>query len=239
MRLSVPAAHNRLVAAKITRSIDSPAMTTKPKIRILVADDHEALRCGVKALLEGTEIEVAAEAATGQSAVKAALEKDFDLVLLDLRMPDGDGLTALSRIKLDKPDLPILLFSAFDNLASVARAIALGANGFLLKGCSRDELLNAIRIVAAGENIWSKKRCRSASYSLRMATLDGAIEASLSERETEVLRHMAMGLSNKQIAETLKIDSATVSVHVHQILRKLGLVDRTQAAVWAVRNNLV
>ena len=122
-------------------------MPTERKIQILVADDQEMVRCGVKALLAGTEIKVVAEAATGQAAVKLALEKEVDLVLLDVRMPDGDGLTALGRIKLDKPNLPVLLFSAFDNPASVARAIALGASGFLLKGCSRDELLSAIRAV--------------------------------------------------------------------------------------------
>ena len=122
-------------------------MPAERKIRLLVADDQEMVRLGVKALLAGTEIEVVAEAATGQAAIKLALEKDVDLVLLDVLMPDGDGLMVLDRIKLDKPNLPVLLFSAFDNFASVARAIALGARGFLLKGCSRDEFLNAIRIV--------------------------------------------------------------------------------------------
>ena len=157
-------------------------MPTEGKIQILVADDHEMVRFGVKALLAGTEIKVVAEATTGQAAVKLALEKDVDLVLLDVRMPDGDGLTALGRIKLDKPNLPVLLFSAFDNPASVARAIALGASGFLLKDCSRDELLNTIRTVAAGENAWSKEKLRSASRSLRTPRLAGSLEASLSER---------------------------------------------------------
>src|SRR5208282_4115815 len=124
-------------------------MPPESKIQILIADDHEVVRCGVKTLLEGTEIKVVAEATTSQAAVKLALEKDVDVVLLDVRMPDGDGLTALGRIKLDKPDLPVLLFSAFDNPASVARAIALGASGFLLKDCGRDELLSAIRSAAA------------------------------------------------------------------------------------------
>ena len=116
-------------------------MPTEAKIRLLVADDQDMVRQGVKALLAGTEIKVVAEVATGQAAVKHALETEVDVVLLDVRMPDGDGLTALGRIKLDKPNLPVLLFSAFDNPASVARAIALGASGFLLKDCSRDELV--------------------------------------------------------------------------------------------------
>src|ERR1035441_8135690 len=102
-------------------------MPTERKIQLLVADDHEMIRCGVKTLVAGTEIKVIAEAATGQVAVKLALEKEIDLVLLDVRMPDGDGLTALGRIKLDKPKLPVLMFSAFDNPTYVARAVALGA----------------------------------------------------------------------------------------------------------------
>ena len=116
-------------------------MPTERKIQLLIADDHEMVRCGLKTLLAGTEIKVVAEATTGQAAAKFALEKEVDLVLLDVRMPDGDGLAVLGRIKLDKPKLPVLLFSAFDNPASIARAIALGASGFLLKDCSRDELL--------------------------------------------------------------------------------------------------
>ncbi len=118
----------------------------------MIADDHEVVRSGLKSLLAGTEIKVVAEVATGQAAVKYALEHDVDVVLLDVRMPDGDGLTALGRIKLDKPDLPILMFSAFDNPTYIARAVALGASGYLLKGCTRDELVNAIKAAAAGES---------------------------------------------------------------------------------------
>jgi DNA-binding NarL/FixJ family response regulator len=213
-------------------------MLTKPKIRLLVADDQEMVRSGVKVLLVGTEIQVVAEATTGQAAIKLALEKDVDLVLLDIHMPDGDGLTALSRIRLDKPDLPVLLFSAFDNLASVARSIALGAYGFLLKGCSRDEFLNTIRSVAAGEDVWSKERLRSAGRSLRSPRVAGTHEAYLSDREGEVLRLIALGLTNNQIADTLKISCETVREHIKYVFRKIGLMDRTQAAVWAVRNGL-
>jgi DNA-binding NarL/FixJ family response regulator len=214
-------------------------MSTDHKIQILVADDHEMLRLGVKALLAGTEIKVVAEATTGQAAAKLALGKQIELVLLDVCMPDGDGLTALSRIKLDRPELPVLLFSAFDNPASVARAVALGASGFMLKGCPRDEFLSTIRAAAAGENVWTRERLRSVSAALRTPRLAGRLEVSLSEREGEVLRQIALGLTNNQIAERLHIEKPAVPVYVHQILRKVGLADRTQAALWAVRNNLV
>ena len=130
-------------------------MPTEAKIRLLVADDQDVIRQGVKALLAGTEIKVVAEVASGQAAVKQALETEVDVVLLDVRMPDGDGLTALGRIKLDKANLPVLLFSAFDNPASIARAIALGASGFLLKDCAREDLvaLSALRPAAATSGV--------------------------------------------------------------------------------------
>ena len=128
-------------------------MSAETKIRLLVADDQEVIRLGVKKIVEGTEIKVVHEATTGQGAVKTALEKDVDVVLLDVRMPDGDGLTALGRIKLDKPDLPVLMFSAFENSASVAKAFALSASGFLLKTCGPAELLEAIRLGAEGDSI--------------------------------------------------------------------------------------
>ncbi len=213
-------------------------MPIERKIKLLIADDHEMVRCGLKILLAGTEIGVVAEAATGQAAATLALEKEVDVALLDVRMPDGDGLAALGRIKLDKPALPVLLFSAFDNPASVARAIALGASGFLQKGCSREELLRAIRTVAGGENIWSTEKLRSASRSLRTPRFGGSLEVSLSEREGEVLRQIARGATNKQIAVTMNIGCETVKEHVQHIFRKIGLTDRTQAAVWAVRNEL-
>ncbi len=214
-------------------------MPTEAKIRVLVADDQDIIRQGVKSLLAGTEIKVVAEVGTGQAAVKYALEAEVDVVLLDVRMPDGDGLTALGRIKLDKPDLPVLLFSAFDNPASVARAIALGACGFLLKGFSRDELLDSIRTAAKGENVWTREKLRSVSGALRTPRLANNLEVSLSEREGEVLRQMTRGLTNKQIAQTMNISYETVKEHVQHVLRKIGLTDRTQAAVWAVRNELV
>jgi DNA-binding NarL/FixJ family response regulator len=215
----------------------APSMPTERKIQILVADDQELVRCGLKTLLAGTEIKVVAEAATGQAAVKLALENDLDLVLLDVRMPEGDGLTALGRIKVERPQLPVLFFSAFDNPANIARSVALGASGFLLKGCSCDELLSAIRTVAGGESTWNKEILYSASRALRAPQLrNRSLEVCLTEAERDVLRQIACGLTNKQIALELHLKYEKVTEHVLNVLQKSGLVDRTQAALWALRN---
>jgi DNA-binding NarL/FixJ family response regulator len=213
-------------------------MTTN-KIKLLIADDHEVVRSGLKALLAGADIKVVAEVATGADAVKTALETDVDVVLLDIRMPDGDGLTALGRIKLDKPELPILILSTYDNPTYVARAVALGANGFLLKGCTRDELIAAIRTAAAGESAWTRDELRRVTGALATPRLAADVEVPLTQRESEVLRQLAYGLTNKEIAQTLHISYETVKEHVQHILRKIGVSDRTQAAVWAVRKELV
>ncbi|MCS7306848.1 MAG: response regulator transcription factor [Thermoguttaceae bacterium] len=210
------------------------------KIRLLVADDHEMVRLGLKSLLEGTEIEVTQEAATGEEAVRHALTKEVDLVLLDIRMPNGDGLTALGRIKLEKPQLPVLILSSYDNPTYIARAVALGASGYILKGASREELIDAIRKAAKGETIWTRDELRRVSGALatpRLASSD--IEVPLTERESQVLKQLAHGLTNKEIAQALHISYETVKEHVQHILRKIGVTDRTQAAVWAVRKNLV
>jgi DNA-binding NarL/FixJ family response regulator len=213
-------------------------MTPQSKIRLLVADDHEVLRSGVKAMLAGTEIKVIAEVATGQAAVKYALEHEVDVVLLDVRMPDGDGLTALGRIKLDKPDLPILMFSAYDNPTYVARAVALGASGYLLKDCTRDELLIAIRRAAAGESAFTRDELRRMSGALATPRLAADVEVSLTQREGEVLRQLAKGLTNKQIAVALHVSYETIKEHGQHLFRKIGVKDRTQAAVWGVRKGL-
>jgi DNA-binding NarL/FixJ family response regulator len=214
-------------------------MTQQGKIRVLIADDHEVVRNGLKTLLAGTEIKIVAEVASGAAAVKYALEEEVDVVLLDIRMPDGDGLTALGRIKLDKPDLPILVFSNFDNPTYVARAVALGASGYLLKSCTREELLAGIRTAAAGESAWTRDELRRVTGALATPRLTADVEVPLTQRESEVLRQLAYGLTNKEIANTLHISYETVKEHVQHILRKIGVTDRTQAAVWAVRKELV
>jgi len=214
-------------------------MSQPGQIKLLIADDHPVARNGIKALLASTEIKVIAEVASGQAAVKYVSEHAVDVVLMDVCMPDGDGLTALGHIKLDKPNLPVLLFSACDNLASVARAIALGASGFLLKGCTRGELVDAITKVAAGESAFTREALRRVTGALATPRITGDIEVPLTQREAEVLRELANGQTNKEIGTTLHISYETVKEHVQHILRKIGLTDRTQAAVWAVRKGLV
>jgi DNA-binding NarL/FixJ family response regulator len=209
------------------------------KIRLLIADDHEVVRSGLKTLVAGTEVKVVAEVSTGAEAVKYALENELDVVLLDIRMPDGDGLTALGRIKLDKPDMPVLILSTFDNPTYVARAVALGASGYVLKGCTRDQLLSTIRAAAAGESAWTREELRRVTGALATPRLTADVEVPLTQRESEVLRQLAYGLTNKEIAQTLHISYETVKEHVQHILRKIGVTDRTQAAVWAVRKELV
>ncbi len=209
------------------------------KIKLLVADDHEVVRSGLRSMLANTDIKIVAEVGTGNAAVKYALENDVDVVLLDIRMPDGDGLTALGRIKLDKPDLPVLILSTFDNPTYIARAVALGASGFLLKGCTRDELLEAIRKAAAGDSAWTRDELRRVTGALATPRLITDVEVPLTQREHEVLRQLAYGLTNKEIAQAMHISYETVKEHVQHILRKIGVSDRTQAAVWAVRKNLV
>jgi DNA-binding NarL/FixJ family response regulator len=208
-------------------------------IRLLIADDHEVVRTGIKSLVAGTEIEVVAQATTDEEAVSRTLEMTPDVVILDVRMEPGDGLNALSRIKQERPDQPVLMLSTYDNPTYVARAAALGASGYLLKGASREAILTAIRTAAAGESAWSREDLRRVTGALATPRLSEDIEVPLTKRESEVLRQMALGLTNKEIAQALGISYETVKEHVQHILRKVGVSDRTQAAVWAVRKGLV
>ncbi len=209
------------------------------KIRMLLADPHEVARCGVKGMIEGSDFRVVAEVTTGAAVVKYALEKEVDVVMMDIRLPDGDGLTALGRIKLDKPNLPILILSNYDNPAFIARAVALGASGYLVKTCTREHLLSALKLAAAGENAFTREELRRVTGALATPRLVADVEVPLTQREGEVLKQVAYGLTNKEIALTLHVSYETVKEHVQHILRKIGLTDRTQAAVWAVRKQLV
>ena len=207
-------------------------------IKVLIADDHDVVRTGVKTLLGGTEIKIVAEASTGETAVQLALKHNPNLVLLDIRMPEGDGLSALGRIRLDRPEMPILMFSSFDNPSYVARAVALGANGYLLKSAARANHFSHSNRFHRRKYV-DPRGAAPRHRRLASPRVSNDVEVPLTQRESEVLRQLALGLTNKEIAQSLQISYETVKEHVQHILRKIGVSDRTQAAVWAVRKGLV
>ena len=208
-------------------------------IRLLIADDHAVVRAGLRAMLFGSDIEVVAEAATGNQALQQAAEHSPELILLDVRMPEMDGIACLGRLRTELPELPVLMFSAYDNPTYIARVVALGAAGYLSKTADKEKLIDSIRRVAAGESIWTRDELRRVTGALATPRASIDLEAPLTKRESEVLKQLALGLSNKEIAMALSISYETVKEHVQHILRKVGVSDRTQAAVWAVRKGLV
>ncbi len=208
-------------------------------ISLLIADDHEVVRAGLKSLFQGTDIRIVAEADNGTTALKLTIKHKPDLVLLDVRMPETDGLNCLARIKLDLPNVPVVMFSSYDNPTYVARSVALGAAGYISKGASKKEIIDAIHTAARGETIWTREELRRVTGALATPRLGADVEVPLTKRENEVLKQLAFGLTNKEIAQALGISYETVKEHVQHILRKIGFSDRTQAAVWAVRKELV
>lgn len=207
--------------------------------RLLIADDHAVVRAGLRSIFAGSGIEIVAEASSGNEALDMVAEKSPDMVILDVRMPSTDGIACLGRLRADFPDLPVLMFSAYDNPTYVARAVALGAAGYLVKTTAPDDLVSAVRRVAAGESIWTREELRRVTGALSTPRVAVDLEVPLTKRESEVLKQLALGLSNKEIAMALSISYETVKEHVQHILRKVGVSDRTQAAVWAVRKGLV
>jgi DNA-binding NarL/FixJ family response regulator len=180
-----------------------------------------------------------AEASDGVTALRLVKKHKPKLALLDVRMPELDGISCLGRIKLDMPDVAVLMFSSFDNPTYLARSLALGASGYLLKTASPKQILNAIRLAAGGESIWSREELRRVTGALGVSTAVTPDDVHLTKRESEVLKQIVFGLTNREIAQSLGISYETVKEHVQHILQKLSVSDRTQAAVWAVRRNLV
>ncbi|MGD9724217.1 MAG: response regulator [Pirellulales bacterium] len=209
-------------------------------VKVLVADDHEVVRSGLVSMLTGADIKVVGEAANGAEAVKMAAKHKPDVVLLDIRMPDTDGLDALERIHKELPKTRVVVLSTYDNPTYVARAVALGASDYVLKGTSRKELIATILATAQGKAPSANGELRRVAGAMSKDGLTTpSEEIPLTTRETQVLRHVALGLSNREIGRSLSISIETVKEHVQNILRKISLTDRTQAAVWAVRKGLV
>ncbi len=208
-------------------------------IRVLVADDHLVVRRGVRALL-ATEpgIEVVGEAADGVEAVRAAAELAPDVLLLDLEMPRLDGVEALRRVLAERPGTRVLVLTSFATDDKVFPAIKAGALGYLLKDSDPDDLARAIRQVHRGESSLHPAVARKVLRELARSPERPPTPDPLSAREVEVLRLVARGLGNQEIADALGIGEATVRSHVSSILAKLHLANRTQAALYALREGL-
>ena len=210
------------------------APATEPAIRLLVVDDHLMVREGLRSMLSGEEIEIVGEASTGGEAVRVAADLSPEVVLLDLELPDMDGLTVLRQIKEITPALPVLVVTMHDDPALVRRAVRAGAAGYVLKGIGRAELLASVRAVRNGESVLDPGLLR--------AVVDGNAAARtappLSRVELDLLRLVADGLTNREIGQRLRWSPATVKKYVQRILEKLDVSDRTQAAVEGVRRGL-
>lgn len=205
-------------------------------IRILLADDHQVVRQGLQMFLGlDPELEVVGEAANGAEAVDMARELHPDVVLMDLLMPVMDGITAISAIRKEMPDVEVLALTSVLEDASVTGAVRAGAIGYLLKDTQADELRRAIKAAAAGQVQLSPQ---AAARLMREVRAPESPE-TLTERETEVLRLLAQGRANKEIARDLQIGEKTVKTHVSNILAKLDVRSRTQAALYAVQIGLV
>ncbi|TWT87577.1 Transcriptional regulatory protein DegU [Pseudobythopirellula maris] len=207
--------------------------------RVVIADDHPAIRVGVRSALANEAWEIVGEACDGEEAYGLVSQLQPDILLTDVRMAPVDGLDCLARMRASGLRTPVLVYTGYDNPTYVARAHALGAAGFLLKTVSLDELRSAMLTVASGGACWTKGEMRRLTGALAAERLEGSDGAPLTRRESEVLKQLAHGLSNKEIALALGISYETVKEHVQHILRKIGVSDRTQAAVWAVRRDLV
>ncbi len=205
------------------------------KIRLLIADDHPVVRNGLRGMLASqTDIEVVGEAEDGAVAFRLAAEISPDVVLMDLRMPVMDGVSAIREIKENQPTVQILVLTTYDSDADILPAVEAGATGYLLKDSSREELFKAIRAAARGEAVLAP------SVAARlMGQIRAPAEEKLSNREIEVLQLVAEGSNNREIAKHLHISQATVKSHLMHIFSKLGVSDRTAAVTTALQRGIL
>ena len=210
-------------------------MTTSA-IRVLVVDDHPMVREGLRSMLTGDGVLVIGEAGTGAEAVRLTAEQRPDVVLLDLELPDMDGLGVLGRIRETDARVPVLVITMHDEAALVRRALQAGASGYVLKGVGRRELLASIQAVSDGASVLDPTLLRAA---LDPGDAERPGSSQLSRVELDLLKLIAAGRTNPQIAVELRWSQATVKKYVQRVLEKLGVADRTHAAVEAVRRGLL
>jgi DNA-binding NarL/FixJ family response regulator len=210
------------------------------RIRVLLADDHAVVRRGLRGFFELLDdIEIVGEAEDGERAVALANELAPDVVLMDLLMPVMDGIAATARIKAVRPDTEVVALTSFIEEDRVTAALEAGASGYLLKDADADDVATAIRRAHAGEVHLDPQVARLLAQRLRQKRTDPGPREPLTDREREVLGLVAKGHANKEIAALLDITERTARTHVSNILGKLELTSRTQAALWAIEHKLV
>jgi DNA-binding NarL/FixJ family response regulator len=204
-------------------------------IRLVIVDDHPVVRDGLRGMLESQpDFEVVGEASNGEEAVQLASSLNPEVMLMDLRMPVMDGVTALREIKASNPAVQVLVLTTYDSDADILLAIEAGAMGYLLKDTSREDMYAAIRATARGESVLSP-----GVASRLIGQMRAPAEEKLSSREVEVLQLVAEGASNREIASSLHISQATVKSHLIHIFDKLGVSDRTAAVTVALRRGIL
>lgn len=210
-------------------------------IRILIADDHPVVRDGLLAMLSTQpDFQVVGEAANGQETVVKALDLLPDVILLDLEMPELDGVQALEKILTARPELRAIVFTVFDTDERILSALRSGARGYFLKGAPRQELFNAIRTVSQGESLIQPVIASKLLQHMRLSSDDASTEIiPLSAREKEVLQWVAHGNPNKEIGARLYISERTVKFHVSAILRKLNASNRAEAVQKALKAGII
>ena len=222
----------RQLDAPLTESINK---SVGEPIRLLIADDHPIVRSGLRSMFSGEpDLEVVGEAKTGTEAVDLAERLRPDVVLMDLRMPEMDGVAATEQIKALRPQTHVLVLTTYNSDADILKAVEAGATGYLLKDAPEEELYGAVRAAAAGEPLLAPS-----AAALLMERTRRAPEENLSGREVEVLGLVAKGESNREIASALWISEATVKSHLIRIYGKLGVTDRTAAVTVAIERGIL
>lgn len=208
-------------------------------IRVLIADDHHVVRRGLLFFLKTQkDIEVVGEAANGREAVELTAELAPDIVLMDLVMPEMDGIQATKNIKAQFPNVHVLMLTSFSDRDHVVPAIEAGAAGYQLKDIEPDELVEAIRKIIAGENIMHPDASEQLAEAEKQEESLPHVQHPLTPRERDVLAELTKGKSNREIASSLFVTEKTVKTHISNIFAKLAVQDRTQAALYAVKHNL-